>query len=359
MITAKFGGTAITPTNLHFVKSCLTSSHNAVVVSAVGKEHPQDVKATDLLKQFYLTHNEAYWTAFCAKYRRLVEVNSVNVDVDKLLQEALLRATKYNLDYCMSLGEELSAKIVAKYLSAAYVEAEQIVRFGKRRLLLNATLQNIANAFKGVDLAVMGGFYGGCVCSRQVFSRGGSDITGSLCAVALGANLYENWTDSYGVCVANPIKIFDVSTVSGLSYDEMFALAAAGAEVLHPDAVKPCKTHGVPIKIGNFYNPYGRSTLISNCPSRKKILSIAERIDSDGNMVTTILHNLAQHEAIGVFASFLQDNFTVCRVFDSVYSSERVAVDSFTCQGNVVTVTTNRSVIVELYKHLKAAGLIE
>lgn len=349
----------MTPANLHFVKQCLSPKHNCVVVSAVGREHPQDDKATDLLKQYYVTRNEALWQAFEGKYRRLVERNSIDVDVDELLYSAHARALNYNLDYCMSLGEELSARITARYLNAAYVEAEQVVRFGKRKLLYKATLANIANAFDGVQLAVMGGFYGGTVCTRRVFSRGGSDITGSLCAVALNAALYENWTDSYGVNVANPVKVWDVSTVHSLSYDEMFALARAGAEVLHFDAVKPCKDSGVPIKIGNFYNPFGASTLITNCPSIRAILSIAEKTDSDGNAVTTILHSLPKHRIVSILADFFKQNTTVESAFNRDYLVERIGVISFTCAENVVTLTTNKSVICSLYRHLKTVGVID
>lgn len=359
MITAKFGGTAITPENLHFVKSCLSPAHNCVVVSAVGREHPQDVKATDLLKQFYLTRDERLWTAFCGKYRRLVERNGVSLDVDRLLFEARFRAVSRTLEYCMSLGEEISAKVVAKYLGAAYVEAEQAVRFSARGLRYNDTLKNIANAFKGVELAVIGGFYGGSKQSRRLFSRGGSDVTGSLCAVATNAALYENWTDSYGVCVANPVKAADVATVAGLSYDEMFALSSAGAEVLHPDAVKPCREFGVPIKIGNFYNPYGASTLVSNCKSRCKILSIAERQDERGGTVTTILHNLQESSVAGFFASFLQSYSTSLSVFGKSCLLNALGAVSFSCHGNVATITTDHSVLAPLYKHLQSAGLID
>lgn len=359
MITAKFGGTAITPSNLHFVKQCVTPNHNCVVVSAVGKEHPNDTKATDLLKQYYLTRDERFFCAFADKYRRLVAVNGVDVDVDKLLFDAHSRALSYGLDYCMSLGEEISAKVTAKYLNARYIEAEQVVRFGKRKLLYNTTLSNIASAFKGVELAVMGGFYGGCNLSRKVFSRGGSDITGSLCALAMDCSLYENWTDSYGVCLCNPVKVFDVSTVYNLSYDEMFSLARAGAEVLHSSAVKPCQSKGIPIKIGNFYNPFGASTIVSNCPSRKAILSIAERQDSCQNTVTTVLHNLDKSRIASLFADFLQSNLIDEQFFDRVYTVEKTAVFSFACQGNVATIVTDKTIICPLYKYLKSVGVID
>lgn len=348
----------MTPANLHFIKQCLTPCHSCVVVSAVGKEHPNDVKATDLLKQFYLTRDEALWNAFSDKYRRLVEVNGIDADVDKLLFDARERALNCNLDYCMSLGEEMSAKITAIYLNAAYIEAEQIVRFGKRRLQFDATVKSIAAAFNGVKLAVTGGFYGGSVCSRHVFSRGGSDITGSLCAVATGSSLYENWTDSYGVCVANPTKVCDVSTVYSLSYDEMFALSQAGAEVLHPDAVKPCRDFGIPIKIGNFYNPFGASTTVANCPSRAAVLSLAEKVNANGNTVTTVLHSLPKHRLVWIFSEFFKGNYQGERELGKSYFFEKNAVISFTCDDRTATVVTAESVIAPLYKHLKTSGVI-
>ncbi len=359
MITAKFGGTAITPTNLHFIKSCISKSHNVVVVSAIGKEFYNDVKATDLLKNFYLTRNNRLWQSFADKYRRLVYVNSVGIDVDELLFDARSRAVKYNLEYCMSLGEELSAKIVAKYLSATYVEAEQIVHFSRRGLRLKDTLKSMCNAFDGVGLAVTGGFYGSLNAQRQLFSRGGSDITGSLCAAATGANLYENWTDSYGVTVADPAKVFDVSTVFALSYDQMFDLAQAGAQVLNPSAVMPCKQFGIPIKIGNYYNPCGSSTLISNCRSHSKILSIAEKLDGRGNTVTTILFNLDRHLIVGFMSDFFKRNQTENCAFGKMYICENVSVMSFTCRQNILEIVTSKSIVSSLYKQLKAYGFID
>jgi len=344
MITAKFGGSAVTPANLTYVKQCITPSHNCVVVSAVGKEHAYDSKTTDLLKDYYLTRDIKIWNKISDKYRRLVEVNGINIDIDKILYDAQKRALKYNLDYCMSLGEELSAKAVAKFLSAEYIEAEQIIRFGKKNLLYKTTLNNIKQAFDGVDLGVMGGFYGGDKLSRKVFARGGSDITGSLCAAATKSSLYENWTDAYGVCVANPSKAFDVSTVYSLSYDEMFALSYAGAEVLHPDAVEPCRICAIPIKIGNFYNPYGASTLVSNCPSRSKILSVAERQDGSGNTVTTVLNSLSFAEMCRLFYEFFSEN---------ALNGSRAVMYDFSIKGNLTEITSDRSIVADLYKFLK------
>ena len=184
MITAKFGGTAITPRNLVYLKKILTPSHKVVVVSAIGKVHPNDTKTTDLLANYFTTHNEQLWQTICNRYRQLVKVNCINVDIDNLLCDAHSRALKFDADYCMSIGEELSAKIVAKYLDATYIEAQDVICFSKRALNVKQTISHLKNATRGANLAVIGGFYGGCAFGRKTFSRGGSDVTASFCAVA-------------------------------------------------------------------------------------------------------------------------------------------------------------------------------
>ena len=276
MITAKFGGTAITPKNLVYLKKILTPKHKMVVVSAIGKSHPNDVKTTDLLANYYHTHDHQIWQTIANRYRKLVDVNCIDVDVDKLLHDVHVRATKFGLDYCMSLGEELSAKVVAKFLGATYIEAQDVVVFGKRALNTRQTLSKLKNATRGVNLAVIGGFYGGFFGTRKTFSRGGSDVTASLCALATNSTLCENWTDANGVCQGNPTEIFGVKTLSHLSYEQMYTLAQAGATVLHPDAVKPLQTQGIPLVVGNFYNKNAPKTLVSNSVNNQPLLCVTQ-----------------------------------------------------------------------------------
>lgn len=292
MITAKFGGTAITPNNLVYLKKILTPNHKMVVVSAIGKIHPNDVKTTDLLATYYHTHNDQIWQTIANRYRKLVDVNCVDVDIDKLLHDAKNRATKFGLDYCMSIGEELSAKVVAKFLGGVYIEAQDVVVFGKRKLNTRQTLAKLKNATRGVNLAVIGGFYGGFCGTRKTFSRGGSDVTASLCALATNSTLCENWTDANGVCQGNPTEIFGAKTLSHLSYEQMYTLAQAGATVLHPDAVKPLQTKGIPLVVGNFYNKDAPKTLVSNCANTSGVLCVTQR-KIDNIFVATVVHNLS------------------------------------------------------------------
>lgn len=353
MITAKFGGTAVTPRNLKYLKEVISPFHKCVVVSAVGKEYQSDTKTTDLLIEYYKNPSDVVWEKIADKYRRLVEINGIDVDVNKLLFDAKSRATKHNLQYCMSLGEELSARVVAAFLKARYLEAEQMVRFDDDgNLDVESTYRNIQNAVNGVDLAVVGGFYGGSVNGdRCTFSRGGSDVSGAIFAAATDSTLYENWTDVSGVCVANPTKVADVATVESMSYGEMYLLSLAGAEVLHPDAVAPVESKGIPIKIGNFFKPYGKSTLVSHCPSFNKLLSIAEKAQ-DGKIVTTVLHSYSEWRIARLVSRFLRRNTRKMEFFHKNMEVCALKLYNLEFNDNIVRLTTDVSILNALYESL-------
>ena len=330
MITAKFGGTAITPKNLVYLKKILTHNHKMVVVSAIGKSHPNDTKTTDLLANYYHTHDHKIWQTIASRYRKLADVNSVNIDIDQLLHDAKNRATKFGLDYCVSLGEELSAKVVAKFLGATYIEAQDVVVFGKRSLNIRQTLAKLKNATRGVNLAVIGGFYGGFLGTRKTFSRGGSDVTASLCALATNSTLCENWTDANGVCQGNPTEILGVKTLPYLSYEQMYTLAQAGATVLHPDAVKPLQTKGIPLVVGNFYNKDAPKTLVSNAPNRQKLLCVTQKQEGD-NFVATVVHNMSAKQ-----------------VFCNLSSIDK-PLDFVQCAPNCVTIRTKTNILQHIF----------
>ena len=351
MITTKFGGTAVTPRNLKYIRQILTPYHKIVVVSAVGKEYKDDVKTTDLLREYYETQQDSLWDKIADKYRRLVEVNGVAVDIDSILADAKRRALQHSVEYCTSLGEELSAKVVANFLNAHYLEAEELVRFNCGKCDYEQTYANIQLALEGVSLAVVGGFYGGTATGRQTFSRGGSDVTGAIFAAATNSTIYENWTDVSGVCVANPVKVANVTTVDGMSYGEMRMLSLAGAEVLHPDAVAPVEALAIPIKIGNFFNPYGRSTLISSCPSVNRLLSIAEK-QADGKMVTTVLHSYPRWQITRLISRFLKKNTVELHFFNNAQEVSALKVYDLEFADNLVRITTDVSILNQLYKTL-------
>lgn len=355
MITAKFGGTAITPRNLIYVKNIITSAHKRIVVSAIGRESPYDVKTTDLLERYFTDGDCKWWEALADKYERLAVYNAINVDVESLLYDAKRRARMFGKAYCMSLGEELSAKLVAAYLGFTYIEAEEIVRFNKRGLSYHRTVKLMQDAFRGVDCLVTGGYYGGSSNGRQTFSRGGSDVTGALVAVASGSVLYENWTDAQGVCVANPASVNGVYTLSNLSYGQMNKLSCAGAEVLHPDAVRPVERAGIPIRIGNFFSPDGASTLVDYCRADNEILSIAERKERD-NFITTVLHSMPLGQISGVIAGFLSQNIQETEIMNCMIKTDPLTVLSVEYTADTAKLVTKTSVIKDLYKYFNCVN---
>ena len=215
------------------------------------------------------------------------------------------------------------------------------------------TYTNAQKAFCGLNLGVIGGFYGGSEVGRATFSRGGSDVSGAILAAALGSELYENWTDVNGVCVANPARVHGVGTVKSMSYNEMLLLSRSGAEVLHPDAVAPVAEKGIPIKIGNFVNPHGASTMITNCPSVNKLLSIAEKT-VEGKIVTTVLHTYPQWQVAALISEFLQPYAVTEQFLDRQVEVSSLCVYGVELRQNVATITTDAPILNSLYAALNS-----
>lgn len=277
MITLKFGGTAMTPQNIKFVKQAVQNQNCAVVVSAPGKTFSADKKVTDLLIAYYREGSDDNWQPIAQKFRALAYFADCTTDVDRLLFEARL-AARSSLWHCMSVGEELSAKITANYLGFDYVEADKTFAFDACGKLLKAqTIANLKAAFRGVKQAVIGGFYGGSVVGRKVFSRGGSDVSGSYLAVATNSVLYQNCTDVCGVYVADPALVVDSHRHEFLSYEQMEILSRHGASVLHSDAVSPLQKQAISLEIKCFYTPHSVGTMVQNVSAQNTVLSVAER----------------------------------------------------------------------------------
>lgn len=335
MITSKFGGTSVTPQNFQQLKK-LFAPNGCIVVSAIGKEFAGDQKVTDLLFRHF-RGDESAWSKISDKFVRLVTVNGVQVDIEKLLFQAKRRSS-ISLPHCLSLGEELTAKVASHYLDVPYLEADELFRFEKDKLNVKRTLANLKGAFCGLESAVVGGFYGGCENGRQIFSRGGGDVSGALCAVATESVIYQNYTDVNGVCNADPNVVLGTQTIPHLSYDQMFLLAKCGASVLHPDAVKIAKKYALPIQVANCCNPHAPSTVISNCPSMKKFLAVTENF-ADGKFSATVLHSAC-----------LKEVFCRLQLLESEGGGKFHGIKSVNVTENVVQIQSKVSVLHELFQ---------
>ena len=241
-----------------------------VIPSAPGKRNDKDTKVTDML---YACYAEAEAEEdFKQKLKKIKErydsiINGLNLKISleeefKIIAENF--KNKAGADYAASRGEYLNGIIMAAYLGFEFIDAAEVVCFNKSgEFDADKTDRILSRRLKKCERAVIPGFYGaredGTVCT---FSRGGSDITGSIVAKAVRADLYENWTDVSGFLVADPRIIKDPQVIRVITYRELRELSYMGASVLHEEAVFPVRKAGIPINIRNTNAPEEEGTLI-------------------------------------------------------------------------------------------------
>ena len=231
---------------------------------------------TDLLYlcKAHIEHNLPYQQIFQVICDRFMAVE-VNLGVNVGLKEAFEEIRKNleagaSADYIASRGEHLNAMLIAAYLGFDFVDSSRIVRFDEKgRFMEDLTNKEIAEELKHHERAVIPGFYGAKVDGTiKTFSRGGSDITGALVARAVGADVYENWTDVSGFLMADPRIVKDPKPISTVSYKELRELSYMGASVLHEDAIYPARIANIPINIRNTNEPENPGTMITSEPAK-------------------------------------------------------------------------------------------
>ena len=276
---AKFGGSSVADAlQIGKIKNIIEKDPDIhyVVVSAPGKRFSDDSKVTDLLYlcKAHIEHNLPYQQIFQVICDRFMAVE-VNLGVNVGLKEEFEEIRKNleagaSADYIASRGEHLNAMLIAAYLGFDFVDSSRIVRFDEKgRFMEELTNKEIAEKLKHHERAVIPGFYGAKVDGTiKTFSRGGSDITGALVARAVGAYVYENWTDVSGFLMADPRIVKDPKPISTVSYKELRELSYMGASVLHEDAIYPARIANIPINIRNTNEPENPGTMITSEPAK-------------------------------------------------------------------------------------------
>jgi len=269
----KFGGTSMANADaMRKVKDIILSdaSRKFVVVSAPGKRNKEDIKITDTL---YRCYDEIIASGSCKKSFTLIRerfegiVNDLGLAIDiksvldKVEEEMLINKSA---DFCASRGEYLSAMIFADFLGFKFVDAIELVRFDSHgKLNEEYTNDKVTIKLADVSNAVIPGFYGkGFDGNVKTFSRGGSDITGSIIARGVKADLYENWTDVSGFLICDPRIVENAKPIEQITYKELRELSYMGASVLHSEAIFPVMKGKISINIKNTFKPEDKGTMI-------------------------------------------------------------------------------------------------
>ena len=241
-----------------------------VIPSAPGKRFTKDTKVTDLLYRCYeaaVSGEDFSETLNQIKERYNEIIQGLGLDLSLDDEFSVIETSfknKEGKDYAASRGEYLNGIIMAKYLDYEFIDPVNYIFFSENgRLNQEKTYKNLGKKLAKTERAVIPGFYGCGVDGKvQTFSRGGSDVTGSIVAKAVIADIYENWTDVSGVLVADPRIIENPKPIDTVTYKELRELSYMGASVLHEDAIFPVRTEGIPINIRNTNRPEDKGTFI-------------------------------------------------------------------------------------------------
>ena len=273
----KFGGSSLAdPPKFRKVKAIVEADpqRRYIVPSAPGRRHRQDQKITDLL---YLCHDHArkgiafeeVFKLIADRYNRiaadLVPTLNLQGPLEEVRQKIASTATNGDSpDYAASRGEYLNGLILAELLGMELVDPASIIHFDSDgQFDNNKTHQAMKRRLDKTQRAIIPGFYGGMPDGRiKTFSRGGSDITGAVVACAVGASVYENWTDVTGLLMANPNIIPNPRLIQTITYKELRELAYMGATVLHDEAIFPVRMKGIPVNIRGTDDPDHPGTMI-------------------------------------------------------------------------------------------------
>ncbi|MBR2213612.1 MAG: aspartate kinase [Eubacterium sp.] len=296
---AKFGGSSLADAGQFKKVADIVKADDKrkfIVASAPGKREKGDIKVTDMLYECYdKAVNDEPFEDLLAKIKERYDgiISELGIDIELDADFDKIKASFSNMagrDYAASRGEFLNSKILAAYLGYQFLDAAKYIFFDdagkydwdKTRAKLRPKLEESENA-------VIPGFYGSMPNGTiKTFSRGGSDITGSIVARAAQAELYENWTDVSGFLIADPRVVKDSEPIKTITYAELRELAYMGASVLHEDAIFPVRSAGIPINIRNTNRPQDHGTMIVSETAEKPEHIITGIAGKKGMSVITI-----------------------------------------------------------------------
>ena len=268
----KFGGSSLADAGqIKKAAAIIKSDENRryVVPSAPGKRFKEDIKVTDMLYACY--EKAALGEDFSAdfenikkRYNDIIKDLGLDLSLEKQFEQIKNNLAHAGREYAASRGEYLNGIVIAAYLGYTFIDAADVIVFSDEGVMQrHETVAKLRERLANEEHAVIPGFYGKSYSGVvRTFSRGGSDVTGSLVARAVHAAVYENWTDVSGILVADPRIVDTPVVIPVITYKELRELSYMGFSVLHEDAIFPVRTAGIPINIRNTNSPEDDGTMI-------------------------------------------------------------------------------------------------
>lgn len=325
-------------------------SRRYVVPSAPGKRFDGDIKVTDMLYECYRAAEKGEKVAgkikkIQARYQEIIDGLGLDLKLDEQFAEIEKNfIAQAGSDYAASRGEFLNGKIMAAYLGFEFIDAAEVVRFDENGDFQSEITNEIMSArLKKAKNAVIPGFYGATEEGRVVtFSRGGSDITGSLVARAVNADLYENWTDVSGFLIADPRIVKGSKSIETITYKELRELSYMGASVLHEDAIFPVRRAGIPINIRNTNAPEDKGTLIVEATCCQPKYTITGIAGTDG------------FAAITIEKAMMNSEVGFCRKVLQVFEDNGVSIEHMPSGIDTMTIFVHKDAFEEKEQQILA-----
>lgn len=335
----KFGGSSVANAEqFKKVKKIIDEdeSRKFIVTSACGKESHEDHKITDLLYlcQAHAKYGVDYDDIFSMiedKYQRIKKNLNLKVNLDKEFKQIKEIISKdITSDYLISRGEYLTGLCLSEYLGVKFVDAANIIAFRyDGEIDMERTEKQLQAVAEKEEKILVPGFYGAMPNGTiKVMSRGGSDITGSVLANIVNADIYENWTDVSGFMVTDPKIIKNPLRIPRITYAELRQMSYMGANVLHDDAIFPVRSKNIPINIRNTNKPKNLGTLIMNDCSKYDAVEPPHTVTGiTGKKDFTVITVVKSHSSaeVGTLRKLLQ----VFEEYHISIESVPITVDTF------------------------------
>ena len=351
-----------------------------VVASAPGKRHSSDIKVTDMLYGCYdlAVKGESFEKEFEAieeRFNSIIRELGLELSLEKEFSNIKNAfAHRAGRDYAASRGEYLNSIILASFLGYDFVDPAGYIRFDEAGVFdLETTRSLLAPKLSSLEHAVIPGFYGSMPNDTiKTFSRGGSDVTGSIVAMAVNAVIYENWTDVSGFLICDPRIVDKPKPITTITYRELRELAYMGAGVLHEDAIFPVRQAGIPINIRNTNHPEDKGTFIVSETAETSKYTITGIAGKKGFSVIQIEKDMMNAE-VGFGKNVLRaleknnicfehmpsgiDTMSVIVSSESLIGKEKAVLDeiAFRCHPDKLEIENNLALIAVVGRGMRKA----